>query len=82
MNKKLIYKIISVISIALGLVLLIWGFVNYFQVIIYNNSVGPDATKELPLTLFYFSGPLLFIGVFFLVLGWGKSRQEQIGTRK
>lgn len=77
MKLKLLYKILGVITLIAGLTLIIFGFIDYFSILIYNDKVGVDAIKALPVIKFYIASPFLFAGFFFIILGWGKSPKER-----
>lgn len=71
---KLIIKILAIMTLLIGVSLLITGMVDYFLTIAQSST--PLDLFSRPLLLIYTSSPLLFLGFFFLVLGWGKKKGQ------
>jgi len=74
-NKKtMLYKTLSIIILALGLGLLTYGMVEY--IIHVSTNTTPLGMFDRPLLIIYGSSPLLFLGFFLFILGWGKKNQN------
>ena len=68
--KTKIYKVVAIAFLAVGLGLLIYGMVEYIMHL--ANSATPLDIFDRPLLIIYASSPLLFIGFYLFVLGWGR----------
>lgn len=75
MNKKLLYKILGVVTLALGLVFITLGLIDLFTVINHNSNL-PSGADPLRFKQIYsiIATPCMFAGVFFVALGWGKEK--------
>ena len=53
---------------------MIYGIVNYFMTLAQTDSGDGVSTQKLMIPI-YISAPLLFLGVFLFILGFGKKKE-------
>ena len=73
MNKTLLFKTASILSLLIGIGVLIYGMIEYF--IMIQGITSPIDIFDRPLLIVYLSFPFLILGFFLFVLGWGKPKQ-------
>ena len=73
MNKTLLFKVSSILSLLIGVGILIYGMIEYF--IMIQGITSPIGIFDRPLLIIYLSFPFLILGFFLFVLGWGKPKQ-------
>lgn len=71
-SKTTLFRIFAVVCLIAGITLLGYGVIEYF--ISVSNSTTPIGVFDRPLLITYSSFPLLLLGFFFYVLGWGKKK--------
>ena len=69
-RNKIIYKVSAIVVLIAGLGLLVFGMVEY--IIHVSTNTTPLGMFDRPLLIIYGSSPLLFLGFFLFILGWGK----------
>ena len=73
-RNKIIYKVSAIVVLIAGLGLLAFGMVEY--IIHVSTNTTPLGMFDRPLLIIYGSSPLLFLGFFLFILGWGKKNQN------
>ena len=71
-RNKIIYKVSAIVVLIAGLGLLVFGMVEY--IIHVSTNTTPLGMFDRPLLIIYGSSPLLFLGFFLFIVGWGKKK--------
>ncbi len=71
-TKTLVLRILSIITLILGFAVLVYGMIDYF--IQVSTSGSPLTLTDRPMIIIYISFPIMFLGFFLYVLGYGKKK--------
>ena len=71
-TKKLTLKVFSIITLVIGFAVLLYGMILYF--IQVASGEGPLTLLDKPMIIIYVSFPIMILGFFLYVLGYGKKK--------
>lgn len=75
---KTLYKVLSILLIIGGLVLIVFGFIDFIQVYNYNTNLEAGGTyRETNMLWSLLAAPLLFGGFFLFALGFGNKKEYE-----
>lgn len=76
-RNKTLFKIFAIILLMVGIILIVFGFINIVEVTTYNKGLLPgEEPKAANLLYPLLATPCMFGGVFLFVLGFGKSKEH------
>lgn len=70
-TKTKVIRILAIITIVLGFAVLIWGFVDYVR---FLASATPITLFSRPMIIIYGSFPVMILGFYLYIIGFGKKK--------
>ncbi|MGI6735424.1 MAG: hypothetical protein ACOX3C_04480 [Bacilli bacterium] len=75
-KNKTLFKILAILLLIVGIVLIVFGFIDIVKVTTFNKSLLPGEEPRAANLLYpLLATPCMFAGVFLFALGFGKSKQ-------
>ena len=76
-RNKTLFKIFAIILLMVGIILIVFGFINIVEVTTYNKGLLPGEEQKAANLLYpLLATPCMFGGVFLFALGFGKSKEH------
>ena len=76
-RNKTLFKILAILLLMVGIILIVFGFINIVEVTTYNKGLLPgEEPKAANLLYPLLATPCMFGGVFLFALGFGKSKEH------